>query len=147
MKVTKDNIASLEIGQEIFVAKAFDIPERYTYMGKLKSRFTGDYSFQYVFTDGNKCFDVYSNNPDSDYRIKAGNVFTTYEECCEKMRENCLNTIEHFNKHQLKRNPIIIETASPAVKDEAFNDETIDTVGKCANCGVEYHIHKGGCKG
>ena len=25
---------------------------------------------------------------------------------------------------------------------EAFKDETIDVVGKCANCGVEYHIHK-----
>jgi len=25
---------------------------------------------------------------------------------------------------------------------EQFNDPTIDTVGKCANCGVEFHIHK-----
>jgi len=27
-------------------------------------------------------------------------------------------------------------------KTNIFNDKTIDTVGKCANCGVEFHIHK-----
>jgi len=37
-------------------------------------------------------------------------LFTTYDECCVRMREQCLDTIDHFNAHQLKKNPIVVST-------------------------------------
>lgn len=105
MLVTLESIKILKIGDEVFVAKSFQIPDRFTYMGIVDSSL----SKHYIFADGynpkvlSLCVDC--KNPGQN-AFTFGYVFTTYEECCEKMREICINTIEHFNKHQLKNNPI-----------------------------------------
>ncbi len=106
MVVTKENISTLELHQQVWVPKSFRIPERYVYLG-LISTALGSY---HVFTEptGGEGFGILSTHPEGDDDLRNGNIFTTYEECCEKLRVQCLNTIDHFNRHQLKNNPIPI---------------------------------------
>jgi hypothetical protein len=106
MKLTKDNLHELVQGQRIWVAKSFEMPDYYTYVGLIESRVSKDYSHHIFANESGECISIYQKHPDNDYRLRAGNIFTTYEECVEKMRINCLQTIDHFNRHQLKNNPI-----------------------------------------
>lgn len=101
MKITKDNIGELPIGQKIYIARSFNMQENMIYVGK--------FEHHYFMCDNHKTISIYINNPDSCYELKSGNMYTSYEECCEKMRELCIESIDHFNRHQLKNNPIIIE--------------------------------------
>ena len=105
MQLTPQNLESLTIGQEIFVPKAFRIQERYTYMGIAKERLRGEY---YIFSETNgNGFSIFKKYPETNQNLQSC-IYNTYEESCVRMRELCLDIIDHFNKHQLKDNPIIV---------------------------------------
>lgn len=104
MKIDAKNFYELSIGQTIWLAYSFQIPDGFQYVGDLLDR-DGEIAYK-VFSRTGKQLTIYSKNPESCHELKAGFLFTTYEECCECMRDLCLQTIDHFNKHQLKGNPI-----------------------------------------
>jgi hypothetical protein len=103
MLVTAQNIKQLDKDTLVWVVNGFTIPERYSFIG------VGSSTGYYIFITDNKLLKVFVNNPDSNNEIHSGRMFTDYDEAIVKMREQCLNTIDHYNKHQLKNNPIIVK--------------------------------------
>jgi len=106
MKVTKDNITSLKINDKIYIARSFNTQLVLEYIGNTHSSFLKDHM---IFSNGLDFKGISLNNPNYDWDLKNGQIFTTLEECYEKMRELCLDTIDHYNSHQLKDNPIIVQ--------------------------------------
>lgn len=106
MKLTIENIFTLELNQNVWIAKGFDIPDKFQFVGKLIDSDNWKYM---ILANSRKLISVYINNPKSCYELVNGTMFTTYEEACIEMKKMCLNTIDHYNKHQLKNNPIKVD--------------------------------------
>jgi len=104
MRITKDNIDQLKHGDIVYMPFSFKVPERYMYIG-----LQDDGYYYFINKDGNTSIRIFKNNFSSNWNVETNGLYSTYEECCEKMRELCIDTIEHFNSHQLKNNPIILK--------------------------------------
>jgi hypothetical protein len=104
MKITKDNIDTLENGDVVYMPFSFKVPEKYIYAG------LHDNGYHYFINKrSTKAIKIFKDNFESNWDVNINGLYSTYAECCEKMRELCINTIEHFNSHQLKNNPIKFE--------------------------------------
>jgi hypothetical protein len=102
MRITKDNIDILKHGDILYMPFSFKVPEKYTYVGIIDKYYT-------FVSSHNDNIKIFKDNFDFNWNVRINGLYSTYEECCEKMRELCINTIEHFNSHQLKNNPIKFE--------------------------------------
>lgn len=72
---------------------------------------------------------------DEEIEALADSIDFGYSHTAIKRREGAIMGMKALCDHYH-------QSALPEVRDGVFDDKTIDTVGKCANCGVEIHIHK-----
>lgn len=103
MKLTKENIDTLKQGDIFYMPFSFKVPEKYIYVGLHLD------GYHYFVSQNKTSIRIFKDNFDFDWSVKTNGLYSTYEECCEKMRELCVDTIKHFNSHQLKNNPIKFE--------------------------------------
>lgn len=114
MLITKENINELKIGQTVYHAhNGFRLLKRYIYLGVHNFSKTNEWCKHVFYSRGDIGLD-FSNNLDKVEEhnlpepLKRKMLYTTYEEACERSREGALNLIEHYNKHDFKKNPITI---------------------------------------
>lgn len=106
MKLTKDNIAEIEVGTEVWIANNYSSTTKYQYMG-MHDKGLGPYR---IFSESNgNGISLLKAHEES--KLSETPMFTTYEEACIQMRKQCINLMDHWNKHQLKDNPIPISEA------------------------------------
>lgn len=98
MILKKENISSLPVGIEIWMAYSFKIPDKFIFIGMCGKAMV-------LAQEYGPCISIH---PENNNDVRDGNMSTSYEECCVRMRERCLQTIDHFNNHQLKNNPILV---------------------------------------
>lgn len=104
MKITKDNINTLKHGDIVYMPFSFKVPEKYIYVC-----FNNNGYYYFIKGGGTEVIRIFKDNFEYSWEVSINGLYSTYEECCEKMRELCINTIKHFNSHQLKNNPIKFE--------------------------------------
>ena len=97
MRLTKDNLEELIVGQKVWIARNTRLPERIIYVGIFE-----DY---HLFGGGSEPYKIYIDNS-PQYPLSQAS--TSYEECCIIMRELFIDLIGHYNTHQFKDNPINI---------------------------------------
>lgn len=102
MKLTEDNLEDIAYGDVLYMPQSFRTPKRFIFVYKADN--------YYTFASESEVLRIYANNFNYNNSVRINGLYTTYEECCEAMRELCLDTIEHFNKHQLQNNPIVVKT-------------------------------------
>jgi len=114
MKITRDNINDLEIGQQIFEAHwGFRMIGKTIYLGVhetcpiIKSK-------KHIFFNNSNSFSIYADMKNVSRsglheKIRDEALYTTYEEACTKSREWALACIDHYNSHDFKENPIIVK--------------------------------------
>lgn len=106
MKVTAENISTLENGQELFFVESASMVDRYTFMGQVKG-FGKD--MDYLLVGHNKLKRISVKHAETNEILRYGDkLFTTYAESCEQVRIHLINKIDHHNKHELKGMEIAI---------------------------------------
>ena len=101
MKLTEHNLEDIAYGDVFYMPQSFKTPKRFTLVYVMD-----DY---YTFASESEVLRIYAKNFNFNNSVRVNGLYTTYEECCEAMRELCLHTIEHFNNQQLHNNPILIK--------------------------------------
>lgn len=100
MKLTEENIIDISVGDIFYMPESFKMPMKFIFVGVWEGR--------YRFISEYQVLSIYKENFDFNANVRINGLYSTYEECCVRMRELCLETIDHYNKHQLKNNPIQI---------------------------------------
>lgn len=101
MKLTPEELDFISASQTFWMPFSFKGPEKFIYIG---------YFYDYHrFINDERALKVNYKSFNNNNELRINGLYSTYEECCEKMRELCLDTISHFNSHQLKNNPIIVQ--------------------------------------
>lgn len=100
MYLNKRIIETFKTGQIVWYVDMIGIPYKLTFVGIIDK--------YYVFTDGSKSIKLLVTHVDVNETIQRKQLATTYEDVCQTLKWYLLNQVDHYNKHQLKDNPIVL---------------------------------------